>query len=638
MAANPRNQLRGNSNNTKLPTPTSGPPAMMVPEEEGCADFISDKKKKNHQHRDKDCGDDDDDDDDDPNNNNHEDTVCRPAPRRHDSLAAAVVPQPQQQQPQPKHPASDTTTMDCVNACFWNVLSLFCQSRPVALYWHNVHLADAASLNVIQYLATATTTTTTTSHARSRPQPPQQPRQHRLLLILTYRDDEVDEHHPFLTQTIAQIKQQDQEHQDEESLLATDILEDKSEKPIALTESHEETNADKKQPETKDEMKDKALSRRRPQRRPQRRRRVYDIEVKNLNVESVNDLVASLTKRSTTETWALSNVIHQKTHGNPFFVMHFLQWLRRQDDFFRYSYWTAQWEWGNVDQWARAAEVSDNVADVVAATLQRLPETTRVALSVAACLGKIIPQHVLMEWFDSHYEDGQVGSTCSTALRHIQQPALQAVLDQAVQVAILIRPKKATKTATTMTMTTSTSTSTSVHEQQQPQQQQQQQPNAYLWAHDKLQTVAYSLIPISTRPTLHLKLGRLLWSMSQRYPEEEWMVYMAAEQMNRYSGYQSQQQQQQQQRQPPNQSSGNQPTESEEILGAEVATLCLEAARLSLAKSALYPAYDMLQAGVKHLMNVPDKWSKHYDLCLSLYSTVAELSIQLGKRDQVFAA
>ena len=148
--------------------------------------------------------------------------------------------------------------------------------------------------------------------------------------------------------------------------------------------------------------------------------------------------------------------------------------------------------------------------------------------------------------------------------------------------------------------------------------------DAYMWAHDKLQTVAYSLIPPVQRPKFHLRLGRLLWNMSQRYPDEEWMVFMAAEQMNRYSELQNASQKEQEQ--------------PDEVLGAEVATLCLEAARLSLAKSALYPAYDMLQAGVKHL-NVPDKWKNHYELCLKLYSTVAELSIQLDKgRHKVLSA
>ena len=94
--------------------------------------------------------------------------------------------------------------------------------------------------------------------------------------------------------------------------------------------------------------------------------------------------------------------------------MHFLQMLRHED-FLRYSFFTAQWEWGDVQKLQSAATVSDNVADVVAATLEKLPESTRVALQVAACLGKIIPLHVLVEWFDC-YDDAQAGTTCSKGL------------------------------------------------------------------------------------------------------------------------------------------------------------------------------------------------------------------------------
>ena len=246
---------------------------------------------------------------------------------------------------------------------------------------------------------------------------------------------------------------------------------------------------------------------------------------------------------------------------------------------------TLHWEWGDLDTLESAAHVSDNVADLVAAKMERLPEATQVALKVAASLGKIIPLHVLIKCFES-YDESEVGTTCSLGLYQVKLEGLQTVLDNAVKVGILIRPKG---------------------------------QDTYMWAHDKLQTVAYSLTKPCQRYKLHLKLGRLLWEMSSVYPDEEWMVFMAADQMNRFSENQ-------------HYSKNNQ-----EPLGAEVAALCMEAARLSLAKSALYPAYDMLKAGVKH-MDVPGNWKAHYDLCLNLFSTVAELSGQLGEEDEALKA
>ena len=226
----------------------------------------------------------------------------------------------------------------------------------------------------------------------------------------------------------------------------------------------------------------------------------------------------------------------------------------------------------------------------------------------------------MIQWFDCSFSntnedavkndkenDGGVGTIQAKGLDTIE--GLQSVLDHAVQEGILIRPTG---------------------------------QEAYMWAHDKLQSVAYSLIPDNLRPQLHLKLGRLLWKLSQKtagqenvVDEDEWMVFMAADQMNRFSELEQQQEH-------------SVATENSRILGAELATLCLEAARLSLIKSALYPAYDMLTAGIKHLSNnnnnnnsaasIDEQWTQHYDLCLSLYSIMAEMSVQLGQDEQAMEA
>ena len=507
----------------------------------------------------------------------------------------------------------DAGTIDCVNVSFVRMFSFLCRTQPVVLYLHNVHLADAASLKVIELLATSQSSNQDNKDDNNN-QREDGPGTN-LLLMLTYRDDEVmndddiDSEH-FLA-TIDRIKQYEAKRvADVVAEIATMDVETNSrtetntkntiqeydnardENEGQQDETKQESSFSEKIQDNTQQQQEKESDNLKGQARPQR---IHDIEVKNLNVESVNNLVASLTKRSPDETLRLAQVIHRKTAGNPFFVVQFLQMLR-QEEFIRYSYMSLQFEWGDVDKLESAALVSDNVADVVAATMERLPEATRIALVVAACLGKIIPLHVLVEWFDS-FDESQAGMTCSTGLHHIQQQGLHTVLDNAVKVAILIRPKG---------------------------------HDAYMWAHDKLQNVAYSLIPHAKRAKCHLKLGRLLWKMSKEYPQEEWMVFMAAEQMNRYSQYSKQQDK------TTKTMTGNDDDDTE-AMGSEVATLCLEAARLSLAKSALYPAYDMLQAGVKHL-NVPHKWENHYDLCLSLYSTVAEMSVQLGKQDEASRA
>ena len=487
----------------------------------------------------------------------------------------------------------DLCTMDCVNASFVRILTFLTQAQPVVLFLDDVQWADAASAKVLHVLAT------------TQPIP-------NCLLVLSYREEEIGQADVRMQQTIAaiQLYEEDQDHEEEEKTEQENDKEPQPEIQNGEKAVQSEDAPDKKEDKQEDQNPLTDISR--PSRR--RRRRVYDLSISNLSVSSVNQLVSSLTKRSLDETLPLAEVVHQKTAGNPFFVTQFMQMLR-QEDFVRYSYFTGNWEWGDVDTLSSAAHVSENVADIVAATMERLPVATRVALKVAACLGKILPLHVLIQWFDSFFDADSAGTTCCPGLHQIQMQGLQSVLDNAVQVGILIRPKG---------------------------------QEAYMWAHDKLQSVAYSLIPLHFRPQLHLKLGRLLWKMSQQdFPDEEWMVFMAADQMNRYS-----EQEEALKQQPPpectdpgyqyykkklDQMGDPNSPDNPQILGAEVATLCLEAARLSLAKSALYPAYDMLKAGVKHL-DVPNKWNLHYDLCLSLYNTIAELSVQLGQSEQAMEA
>jgi hypothetical protein len=57
----------------------------------------------------------------------------------------------------------------------------------------------------------------------------------------------------------------------------------------------------------------------------------------------------------------------------------------------------------------------------------------------------------------------------------------------------------------------------------------------YTWAHDKLQCVTYSMIPLEQRCKIHATFGELLWKTSRIHPEDEWMLYMATDQMNRVS-------------------------------------------------------------------------------------------------------
>jgi len=89
--------------------------------------------------------------------------------------------------------------------------------------------------------------------------------------------------------------------------------------------------------------------------------------------------------------------------------------------------------------------------------------------------------------------------------------------------------------------------------------------DTYLWAHDKLQCVAYSMIPACFLQKIHTELGKLLWEKSKSDPGNEWMLYMAAEQLNRFVNV------------------------DDDSQSEDFAKLSFEAGKLSISKSAYFP-------------------------------------------------
>jgi len=234
-----------------------------------------------------------------------------------------------------------------------------------------------------------------------------------------------------------------------------------------------------------------------------------------------------------------------------------------------------KWEWGDVDELDQYSSVSDNVADILASSMDRLCANTQVALKVSSCLGKVIPLDVLVEYFRLFQEEGKRHITFSVTDFPKEQEWVK-LLEGAAKAGILVK---------SMTR------------------------GAYMWSNDRLQHTVYSLTPPQLRCELHKDLGNLLWKLGEER-KEEWMVFMAANQMNKYAELQN-----------------------EASLGNDVATLNLEAAKLSLEKGAIYPALDLLVNAEKH-MELGQRWVHSYDLTLEVLTTLAETQYRMGKVDK----
>jgi len=294
--------------------------------------------------------------------------------------------------------------------------------------------------------------------------------------------------------------------------------------------------------------------------------RVKSIHVTDLDVGKTNTMVASILQHESEGTLEFSKIIHNKTAGNPFFVVQFLQMLRNEY-FLTYNFLTLKWEWGNTDEIDHCAHVSDNVADVIASSMSKVSSTCLLALKLASCLGNVIPMEVIIKYLEELSAKGDC--TCDS-LQGIRLDALSRLFDDAVKLGILIRLDGET----------------------------------FMWAHDKLQNVAYSMIGDVYIQKFHKSLGMILWEMHKSNPEDEYMLYMAADQLNHVTDV------------------------TDDGVSHDIARLSFQAAQLSMSKAALFPALEMARFAAKHLGDMKNSWLTAYELSLDVYSTLAQISIR----------
>lgn len=111
---------------------------------------------------------------------------------------------------------------------------------------------------------------------------------------------------------------------------------------------------------------------------------INQIKLKPLSLDQIPGLIGDTLQRADSCVRSLSQLVWQKTGGNPFFVKEFLQALERENllQFYRKS---RSWQW---DMAAIAArDFTDNVVELMVEKLQQLPVSSQEILSLAACLG-----------------------------------------------------------------------------------------------------------------------------------------------------------------------------------------------------------------------------------------------------------
>jgi predicted ATPase/tRNA A-37 threonylcarbamoyl transferase component Bud32 len=212
----------------------------------------------------------------------------------------------------------------------------------------------------------------------------------------------------------------------------------------------------------------------------------------------VNKLVADTLKCSEDLAFALSQLVSQKTQGNPFFVRQFLKALY-QDGIIEFNFEVRCWQCDIMK--VRHQALTDDVVMFMAFQLKRLPQSTQQILQLAACIGN------------------QFDLTTLAIVCEESEIETAAYLWKALEEGLILPVTEVYKFYQ------------EEHNQEHNQELQEkgntsqqvtnQQVAKYRFSHDRVQQAAYSQIPANQRQRTHLKIGQLLLQNSSEIEREE---------------------------------------------------------------------------------------------------------------------
>jgi len=206
----------------------------------------------------------------------------------------------------------------------------------------------------------------------------------------------------------------------------------------------------------------------------------------NLSKIDITQLVADTLLCTTEIATPLSELVYQKTQGNPFFATQFLQGLYAED-YIIFDPTAGYWQCDLTQ--VRQLALTDNVVEFMVGRLQKLPEATQDVLKIAACIGNQFDLQTLVLICEQSEEE------------------VAAHLWVALEEELVLPISAAYKFF-----------------QGEPPEDEVEEMVAisYRFLHDRVQQAAYSLIPEDQIQITHWQIGRLLLnSTSPKHIEDK---------------------------------------------------------------------------------------------------------------------
>lgn len=199
----------------------------------------------------------------------------------------------------------------------------------------------------------------------------------------------------------------------------------------------------------------------------------------NLTLDSIVEMISDITRRSKEEARPLAEAVVEKTLGNPFYIIEFINQCHKNHLLF-YDQVLKRWQWD--EEGVRTLQISHNVADFLIGKIGSLPRDTQELLAIASCLGNTFNAGDL----------AMVSGKNPMALKNALKPAVAAEMIYA---------------------------STSIEGKHKQTQ--------FRFCHDKFQQAGYQAISEERRQSIHLSIARYYESLNEW--EESPLLFVVAE-------------------------------------------------------------------------------------------------------------
>jgi predicted ATPase/signal transduction histidine kinase len=312
---------------------------------------------------------------------------------------------------------------------------------------------------------------------------------------------------------------------------------------------------------------------------------VNTITLEPLERFHLNCLIADTLACSTALALPLTELVYQKTKGNPFFSTQFLKSLH-EDRIIEFNFEARYWQCDIAR--VRTLALTDDVVEFMAIQLRKLPSRTQEVLKLAACIRNQFDLATLA------IVDGNSTTETATALwKALQEGLILPVSDVY---------KFYQEAGNSLSIT-----STGEESEQLPVKNDQLAK--YKFFHDRVQQAAYSLIPEEQKRSTHLKIGQRLLKNTPELEREERMFDIV------------------------NHLNVGVNLITHELDREQLARLNLVAGKKAKAATAYSAAVEYFNSG-RQLLAV-NSWDNQYELTLALHTEAAEAAYLSGDFDRM---